>query len=152
MVVQPRRSTHCFRFKTNTLPIRFFVIPLLLLLWTLASPLLAQSDCDVELDAELGVGPNGAHLFEAFTYAIYASFQWNVNGSTLAEGSDNTLEWCDILGAPFWDAVRKNPTVCRPWRGQRSPPCPTPLKTKCSSQVGQKEPSRWCSEMPLAKP
>ena len=82
---------------------RFFVIPLLLLLWTLASPLLAQSDCDVELDAELGVGPNGAYLFEASTDAIYASFQWNVNGSTLAEGSDNTLEWYDILGAPFWE-------------------------------------------------
>ena len=69
--------------------------------------LLAQSDCDVELDAELGVGPNGAYLFEASnTDAMDASFQWNVNGSILEEGFDNTLEWhVDILGAPFGKCV-----------------------------------------------
>ena len=82
---------------------RFSSTPLFILLWTLASPLLAQSDCDVELDAELGVGPNGAYLFEASTDAMDASFQWNVNGSILEEGFDNTLEWYDILGAPFWE-------------------------------------------------
>lgn len=32
-----------------------------------------------------------------------ASFHWNVNGSTLKEGFDNTFEWYDILGAPFWE-------------------------------------------------
>ena len=82
---------------------RFSVISMCTLSWTLASLLLGQSDCEVELDAELGVGPNGAYLFEASTDAMDASFQWNVNGSTLAEGFDNTLEWYDILGAPFWE-------------------------------------------------
>ena len=82
---------------------RFSLTPLFIFLWALASSLLAQSDCDVELDAELGVGPNGAYLFEASTDAIDASFQWNVNGSTLSEGFDNTLEWYDMLGAPFWE-------------------------------------------------
>ena len=101
--MQPMTSTHRFRLKTNTLPMRFSLTPLFIFLWALASSLLAQSDCDVELDAELGVGPNGAHLFEASTDAIDASFQWNVNGSTLSEGFDNTLEWYDMLGAPFWE-------------------------------------------------
>ena len=101
--MQPMTSTHRFRLKTNTLPMRFSLTPLFIFLWALASSLLAQSDCDVELDAELGVGPNGAYLFEASTEAIDASFQWNVNGSTLSEGFDNTLEWYDMLGAPFWE-------------------------------------------------
>ena len=61
------------------------------------------ADCDVELDAELGVGPNGAYLFEAETDSEVAYFTWSVNGSILAEGPDNEWEWYDMLGAPWWE-------------------------------------------------
>ena len=107
---------------------RFSSTPLFILLWTLASPLLAQSDCDVELDAELGVGPNGAYLFEASTDAMDASFQWNVNGSILEEGFDNTLEWYDILGAPFWEVC----VVMETTEGCVAEDCFTP-QTWCQS-------------------
>ena len=60
-------------------------------------------DCDVTLDAELGVGPNGAYLFEATTNAEGRTLRWNVNGSILAEGRKATFEWFDILGAPWWE-------------------------------------------------
>ena len=61
------------------------------------------ADCDVELEAELGVGPNGAYLFEAETDSEVAYFTWSVNGSILAEGPDNEWEWYDMLGAPWWE-------------------------------------------------
>ncbi len=61
------------------------------------------ADCEVELDAELGVGPNGAYLFQAETDAEGAIFTWSVNGSILAEGPDNEWEWYDMLGAPWWE-------------------------------------------------
>ena len=61
------------------------------------------ADCEVELEAELGVGPNGAYLFEAETDSEVAYFTWSVNGSILAEGPDNEWEWYDMLGAPWWE-------------------------------------------------
>ena len=61
------------------------------------------ADCEVELEAELGVGPNGAYLFEAETDSEVAYFTWSVNGSILAEGPDNVWEWYDMLGAPWWE-------------------------------------------------
>ena len=61
------------------------------------------ADCEVELDAELGVGPNGAYLFEAETDSEVAYFTWSVNGSILAEGPDSEWEWYDMLGAPWWE-------------------------------------------------
>ncbi|MGB0247505.1 MAG: Kazal-type serine protease inhibitor family protein [Flavobacteriales bacterium] len=61
------------------------------------------ADCDVELDAELGVGPNGAYLFQAETDAEGAIFTWSVNGSILAEGPESEWEWYDMLGAPWWE-------------------------------------------------
>ena len=61
------------------------------------------ADCEVELAAELGVGPNGAYLFEAETDSEVAYFTWSVNGSILAEGPDNEWEWYDMLGAPWWE-------------------------------------------------
>ena len=61
------------------------------------------ADCEVELEAELGVGPNGAFLFEAETDSEVAYFTWSVNGSILAEGPDNEWEWYDMLGAPWWE-------------------------------------------------
>ena len=60
-------------------------------------------DCEVELDAELGVGPNGAYLFEAETDSEGAIFTWSVNGSILAEGPEGEWEWYDMLGAPWWE-------------------------------------------------
>ena len=61
------------------------------------------ADCEVELDAELGVGPNGAYLFQAETDAEGAIFTWSVNGSILAEGPESEWEWYDMLGAPWWE-------------------------------------------------
>ena len=61
------------------------------------------ANCEVELEAELGVGPNGAYLFEAETDSEVAYFTWSVNGSILAEGPDNAWEWYDMLGAPWWE-------------------------------------------------
>ena len=61
------------------------------------------ADCEVELEAELGVGPNGAYLFQAQTDSEVAYFTWSVNGSILAEGPDNEWEWYDMLGAPWWE-------------------------------------------------
>ena len=61
------------------------------------------ADCEVELDAELGVGPNGAYLFEAGTDSEVAYFTWSVNGSILAEGPESEWEWYDMLGAPWWE-------------------------------------------------
>ena len=61
------------------------------------------ADCEVELEAELGVGPNGAYLFQAQTDSEVAYFTWSVNGSILAEGPDNAWEWYDMLGAPWWE-------------------------------------------------
>ena len=61
------------------------------------------ADCEVELEAELGVGPNGAYWFEAETDSEVAYFTWSVNGSILAEGPDNEWEWYDMLGAPWWE-------------------------------------------------
>ena len=61
------------------------------------------ADCEVELEAELGVGPNGAYLFEAETDSEVAYFTWSVNGSILAEGPENEWEWYDMLGAPWWE-------------------------------------------------
>ena len=51
----------------------------------------------------MGVGPNGAYLFEAETDSEVAYFTWSVNGSILAEGPDNEWEWYDMLGAPWWE-------------------------------------------------
>ena len=61
------------------------------------------ADCEVELDAELGVGPNGAYLFQAETDAEGATFTWSVNGSILAEGAESELEWYNMLGVPWWE-------------------------------------------------
>ena len=86
---------------------RFLLMPLFLFLWM--SSLLAQTECAVELDAELGA--TGAHWFEAITEVEGATFQWNVNGSSLAEGNDNTLEWYNMLGAPSWEVCVVMETV-----------------------------------------
>ena len=61
------------------------------------------ADCEVELSAELGVGPNGAYLFEAATDSEGAIFTWSVNGSILAEGAESELEWYNMLGVPWWE-------------------------------------------------
>ena len=61
------------------------------------------ADCEVELEAELGVGPNGAYLFVAETDSENAIFTWSVNGSILAEGPESEWEWYDMLGAPWWE-------------------------------------------------
>ena len=61
------------------------------------------ADCEVELDAELGVGPNGAYLFEAIGGPDGAYYTWYVNGSMLQSGDSPLFEWYDILGAPTWE-------------------------------------------------
>ena len=90
-------------------------------------------DCDVTLDAELGVGPNGAYLFEATTNAEGAYFQWNVNGSILAEGYENTFEWFDILGAPWWEVcvMMVTPDGC----GAMDCMSPEDFQTACELEV-----------------
>lgn len=62
-----------------------------------------SGDCDVEINTELGVGPNGAYLFEATGGPEGAYYTWFVNGS-LAQSSDNPMfDWYDMLGAPTWE-------------------------------------------------
>ena len=61
------------------------------------------ADCDVEIDTELGVGPNGAYLFEATGGPEGAYYTWYVNGSMLQSSESPLLEWYDMLGAPTWE-------------------------------------------------
>lgn len=61
------------------------------------------ADCEVNIEAELGVGPNGAYVFEATGGPEGAYYTWYVNGS-MAQSSDSTVfEWYDMLGAPTWE-------------------------------------------------
>lgn len=60
-------------------------------------------DCDVEINTELGIGPNGAYLFEATGGPEGAYYTWYVNGA-MAQSSDNPMfDWYDMLGAPTWE-------------------------------------------------
>ncbi|MDA0940305.1 MAG: hypothetical protein O2990_04825 [Bacteroidetes bacterium] len=60
-------------------------------------------DCEVAINTELGIGPNGAYLFEATGGPEGAYYTWYVNGS-MAQSSDNPLfDWYDMLGAPTWE-------------------------------------------------
>ena len=60
-------------------------------------------DCDVEINTELGIGPNGAYLFEATGGQEGAYYTWYVNGA-MAQSSDNPMfDWYDMLGAPTWE-------------------------------------------------
>ena len=59
--------------------------------------------CEVEINTDLGIGPNGAYLFEATGGPEGAYYTWFVNGS-MAQSSENpTFDWIDMLGAPTWE-------------------------------------------------
>ena len=61
------------------------------------------ADCDVDIDTELGVGPNGAYLFEATGGPEGSYYTWYVNGSMLQSSDSPLFEWYDMLGAPTWE-------------------------------------------------
>ena len=63
----------------------------------------AEGGCEVEINTELGIGPNGAYLFEATGGPEGAYYTWYVNGA-MAQSSDNPMfDWYDMLGAPTWE-------------------------------------------------
>ena len=61
------------------------------------------ADCEVNIEAELGVGPNGAYLFEATGGPEGAYYTWYVNGSMVQSSDSTVFEWYDMLGAPTWE-------------------------------------------------
>ena len=74
----------------------------------------AWSDCTVEIDTELGIGPNGAYLFEAVAEPAGAWYTWFVNGQDMQSDGGPLFEWYDMLGAPTWEVcvVVDTPSGC----------------------------------------
>ena len=63
----------------------------------------AEGGCDVAISTELGIGPNGAYLFEATGGPQGANFSWYVNGSMMQSSESTLFEWYNNLGAPTWE-------------------------------------------------
>ena len=70
--------------------------------------------CEVQLSAELGVGPNGAYLFLAEGAPEGSWYNWTLNGNELQSSPSSSLEWYDMLGAPTWEicVLVDTPTGC----------------------------------------